>query len=85
MHARNPHCEVRLVSGRALPRLLRYRFTEVGPQFSKEVKRDTMALPVFTMALDMMMTRPGSARACAESGRLPLPTRLTRRACPHHH
>jgi hypothetical protein len=32
-----------------------------------------MALPVYTMALDMMMTRPGSAPLRAELGRLPLP------------
>jgi hypothetical protein len=32
-----------------------------------------MALTVHTMTLDMMMTRPGSALACAALGRLPLP------------
>jgi len=34
-----------------------------------------MARRVFVMAMDMMMTWPGSALACAESGRLLHPAR----------
>jgi len=35
----------------------------------KEVRPALMARPVFAM-MDMMMTQPGSLRACAGSGRL---------------
>lgn len=44
--------------------------------FEEEVKRGTMARTVFCMAMDMMMTWPGSALACATSGRLSTSERL---------
>lgn len=47
----------------------------VGIALEKEVKRGTMARSVFCMAMDMMMTWPGSALACAATGRLPHPAR----------
>ena len=54
--------------------LLTYRSNNVIP-LEKEVKRGTMALPVYIVAMDMMMTWPGSALACAETGRLQHPAR----------